>query len=44
VRIEIGHGVEIDNRSSVPGLTRQPIRFQKKHRMKIDGCAGQARA
>jgi hypothetical protein len=29
VRIEIGHGVEIDNRSSLPGLTRQPIRFQK---------------
>jgi len=43
VRIEIGHGVEIDNHSSLPGLTRQPIRF-KKHRMKIDGCAGQARA
>jgi hypothetical protein len=43
VKIEIGHGVEIDHHSSLPGLTRQLIRFQK-NRMKIDGCAVQGRA
>jgi hypothetical protein len=31
------------NNSSLPGLTRQSIRFEKSL-VKIDGCAGQARA